>query len=217
MRLSKNLQHHAYIHQIASWSSGTTSATRNAQMATVLMLSRSLLLRKSTGLSVQLRPFLGPIANEVLMNKSQQNIEAPTSRQTSLAWVQIHERCPTSYGVGTFEGYHEMMSADSALPTEKSTILENALPYLDRATFPVYFRHTLQDAPVLMDSVEMQGLTMAEKGMADVKVKMRLNEDLVGNSRCKICILGRRHLSNLMERLHFVMREIMSPLCEVDI
>jgi hypothetical protein len=101
--------------------------------------------------------------------------------QTSLAWVQIYNKCPTSYSVGTFEGYYKMISARSALPIKKSTILKNALPYLDRNIFLIYFRHTLQDALVLINLVELQGLTIAERGMADVKVIIRLKEDLVCN------------------------------------
>jgi molecular chaperone DnaK (HSP70) len=150
-------------------------------MATILMLCRRPLLRKSTDLRFKLHPFLRAIANEAVLNKAQQSLQTRSSLKTSLAWVQIYHRCPSSYGVGTFEGYHEMISKESALPIEKSSILENALPYLDRAVFPVYYRQTPQDAPVLIDSVEVQGLTIAERGMADVKVTMKLNEDLMGN------------------------------------
>lgn len=150
-------------------------------MAIIFISSRRPLLRKSIDLQVKLCSFLRPIATKVVQNKTQQKIQARPNVQASLAWVHLYNRCPTSYGVGTIEGYHEMISTESTLPIEKSTILENALPYLDRAIFPVYFRRTPQDAPVLIDSVELQGLTMAEKGMADVRVIMRLNEDLVGN------------------------------------
>jgi hypothetical protein len=59
-----------------------------------------------------------------------------------------------------------MISARSALPIKKSTIFENALLYLDRATFLIYFRYTLQHALVLINLVELQGLTIAEKWMA---------------------------------------------------
>jgi len=100
---------------------------------------------------------------------------------TSLSWVQLYTKCPTSFGVGTPDGYCEMIPQDSTLPIQKSAILENVFSHTPNALFPIYYRHTPRDVPVFINSVGFSGLATGKEGEVTVRVTMRLGQNLMGH------------------------------------
>ena len=103
-----------------------------------------------------------------------------TNDQTSLAWVQLHDQSPASYGILIWSGYHEMISQGASLPHDKTEIFESILDYFDHETFTVSYRHSAQDAPVNIAKVELSGLRVAKIGVTKVRTMLRVEKNLVG-------------------------------------
>ncbi|KAI9760913.1 MAG: hypothetical protein M1835_000080, partial [Candelina submexicana] len=94
--------------------------------------------------------------------------------QTSLAWVQLHDESPTSYGIDLWGGYLEMIPPKAKLPCEKTASLENALDYIKHDTFIVRHRQSILEAPVELAKVELNGIRVAKNGVAKMKATMRI-------------------------------------------
>src|SRR3954463_9926124 len=62
---------------------------------------------------------------------------------TSLAWLQLYEQSPISYGIQAFDGYMELVPSKTALPCEKSAIMESALDYVQGVSFQVACRRNM--------------------------------------------------------------------------
>jgi hypothetical protein len=74
-----------------------------------------------------------------------------------------------------------MISPNSVLPIKKKDILVNALPYVRESDFPVYYRRTPRDVPVLIESINLQGLTLGETEKVHYRVTMGLGQNLIGH------------------------------------
>jgi hypothetical protein len=71
------------------------------------------------------------------------------------------------------------------LPIKKKDILVNALPYKRELNFPVYYRQTSRDVPVLIESINLQGITLGETKKVHFKVTMGLGQNLIGYLKVK--------------------------------
>jgi len=108
-----------------------------------------------------------------------------TDRQTSLAWRQIHDESPASYGINTWGGYFEMIPPKALLPYKKTATLENALDYISHGMFTVYYRHSILEGPIELAKVELNGLRVAKEGVTKVKTTMRIGKDLMGSLKAQ--------------------------------
>lgn len=102
------------------------------------------------------------------------------TQETALAWVQVYEQSPASYGVNTFDGYLEMAPSGAHLPFKATETLESAFDYITHDSIPVCCRASLLDAPVEIGKVELHGIRKAKKADTKVKVTLELGKDLVG-------------------------------------
>src|ERR1700733_5949036 len=62
------------------------------------------------------------------------NAPAQADGQTSLAWLQLHDQSPASYGIQAFDGYLELITPKTPLPCKKSEIMESAFDHACRAS-----------------------------------------------------------------------------------
>ena len=105
------------------------------------------------------------------------------ANQKSLAWIQLHDESPASYGVDLWGGYSEMIPPKAALPCEKTALLENALDYIKQETFRVRYRRLILEAHVELARVEWNGMRFGKTGVAKLRATMRIGRDLVGSFR----------------------------------
>jgi Hsp70 protein len=104
-------------------------------------------------------------------------------RETSLAWVQLHDQTPAGYGVDTFFGYVEIIPPKTPLPCKATKTLESAIDYLRRTDIPVCYRTSMLHAPMQIANVTLDGLRIAKKEDTKMKVQMEIGKDLVGTVR----------------------------------
>jgi len=110
------------------------------------------------------------------------NVPTPADGGTSLAWRELHDQSPASYGVETFNGYVELIPPKTALPYEKSEIMESALDYIRVVSFGIACRRNMLDAPVeIAEDAVLDNVRLSKKGGAKFKVTMRMGKDLIGN------------------------------------
>ena len=100
--------------------------------------------------------------------------------QTSLSWVQLHDESPTSYGILTWMGYHELIAHKTPLPYEKTNVFESVLDYFDHDTFTVCYRHSARDAPSNLATFELSGLHVAKRGRSKIRTTLRIGKELLG-------------------------------------
>jgi len=150
------------------------------------MLSPSLL---------RLKPYIAPSSLSFWLRNSSTAIAAardpfnsatdiassPTNRTPSLAGVRVYDRTPTGYGVGTFWGYLELIPPKTPLPCRTTEVLDSVVDYPRYADFPVYYRTSMQYAPIEIASVRLGGLRAARKESIGIKVRMEIGRDLMGN------------------------------------
>jgi molecular chaperone DnaK (HSP70) len=110
------------------------------------------------------------------------DVPNPLDKQTSLAWLQLHNHSPASYGVQGFDGYLELIPPKTPLPCKRSELIESALDYVRRVSVGIYYRQTMLDAPVAIarDAV-LDNIRLSKKGQAKFKVTMRMDKDLAGS------------------------------------
>ena len=106
---------------------------------------------------------------------------ARTDEQTSLAWVQLHDQSPTSYGIFTAKGYDELIPSSTPLPHSETQTFQTVFDYMDRATFEICHRESMLDVPVEITTVELVNIRVAKKGESKVKATITLDKDLIGN------------------------------------
>lgn len=104
-----------------------------------------------------------------------------TDEQTSLAWVQLHDQSPTSYGIFTAKGYDELIPSGAPLPHSETQTFQTIIDHMDRATFEICHRKSMLDVPVEITTVELVGIHVAKKGESKVKATMTLDQNLIGN------------------------------------
>lgn len=98
-----------------------------------------------------------------------------------MAWVQHHERSPLSYGIAGFGGYVEVVPPNTPLPCVKSALMENALDYVPKVSFPVACRLNMLHTPVNTGKAAvLENVHLAAAGQAKFKVTMRIQKDLTG-------------------------------------
>ena len=103
-----------------------------------------------------------------------------SQRETSLAWVQLHDHTPAGYGVDTFFGYVELIPPKTPLPCKATKSLESALDYLRSTDVPVCYRTSMLHAPMQIANITLNGLRIAKKEDTKMKVRMEIGKDLVG-------------------------------------
>ena len=108
-------------------------------------------------------------------------VEQPLSHETSLAWVQIHDEAPTSFGVNSWDGYHEMIPEKARLPYTKSTRFVNALDNCHIMTFSILYRRSMLDTPIKLAGVNLPGIRIAKEGVTKMKATMSIQKSLVGS------------------------------------
>lgn len=106
---------------------------------------------------------------------------AQTETTKSLAWLQLHENSPVSYGIQAFDGYLELVPPKTPLPCEKSAKMESALDYVKGVSFQVACRGNVFDIPVnIGEAANLQEVRFAREGEAEFKVTMWIQKDLSG-------------------------------------
>ena len=106
---------------------------------------------------------------------------APTSTSTSLAWVQVHDASPASYGLHTWSGYEEMIQLGEPLPTRKRMTLEGSVfDYYDHDTFAVSYRHSPRDSPVGIKTVDLVNMRKAKAKQTITHAIMEIDKTLNG-------------------------------------
>lgn len=101
-------------------------------------------------------------------------------KETSLAWVQLFDESPASYGIESWGGYVEMIPPKARLPYERVVNLENALDYISCGMFTVYYRHSILKAPVEIARIELNGLRVAKEGLTKMEAMMTIGKNLSG-------------------------------------
>lgn len=106
---------------------------------------------------------------------------APTSTSTSLAWVQVHDASPASYGLQTWSGYEEMVRVGEPLPTRKRMTLEGSVfDYYDHDTFAVAYRCSPRDAPVGIKTLDLVNMRKAKAKQTITHAIMEIDKTLTG-------------------------------------
>ncbi len=95
--------------------------------------------------------------------------------------IPLHHQSPASYGIDTVNGYLELIPPKTCLPYNTTEKLQSAFDYIHSGTFTICYRLSMMHAPVEIQSVELDGVRLAKKGDAKVKIRMGLGTDLVGN------------------------------------
>lgn len=104
----------------------------------------------------------------------------PTGSDTSVAWVQVHDRSPVSYGLDTANGYLELVPAKTSLPCRVHETLHSMSDFIRYATFPVCYRRSMLDTPVIMAQLELRDIYVGKAGKAKADVTMDIGRDLIG-------------------------------------
>jgi len=100
--------------------------------------------------------------------------------KTSLAWVQLHDRSPTSYGIMTTSTYEELIPLGTPLPCSRTQKFQTTFDYLKGAIFEICYRQSIMDAPIIITTVDLTGIRFAKKGVPKVKATLMLGKDLIG-------------------------------------
>ncbi len=123
-----------------------------------------------------------------------ENSPAEPDGKKSLAWRQLHDRAPSSYGVHSFNGYFELVPQNTPLPCKISRVMESAFDYIRNASFEVHCRRTILDVPLeIAEPVCLEKVRIGKKGEAKFKVTMEIGKDLIGQvtaqdtwTKCKV-------------------------------
>ena len=106
----------------------------------------------------------------------------PASEHTSLAWLQLHDQSPISYGIQAFDSYLELIPPKTPLPCKKSEIMESAFDYIRSLSFGIVSCRTMLDLPTeIAEDAALCDIRIAKKGVTKLKVTMRMGKDLIGN------------------------------------
>ncbi len=109
-------------------------------------------------------------------------VAVSSSKSTSLAWVQVHDATPTSYGLRTWSGYEEMIRPGQALPTKERMTLEGSIfHYYDRDTFTVCYRRSPQDQEIEITAVELTNIWIATAKETIIYAVMEIDKTLRGS------------------------------------
>ena len=115
-------------------------------------------------------------------NTSVAGEQQTAAQQTALAWRQVYEETPVSFGITCYDGYAEMIPPRTRLPSTKTQKFVSAFDYLHRASFGICYRRTMLDVPTEFASHPvLENIRMGKKGVAHFKVTMRIDPDLTGN------------------------------------
>ena len=117
------------------------------------------------------------VVSDSLLSSSNDVIQ---KKETSLAWVQMFDESPASYGIDSWGGYVEMIPPKARLPYERVINLENALDYISYGIFTVYYRHSILKAPTELAKTKLNGLRVAKEGVTKMKATMTIGKDLRG-------------------------------------
>ena len=110
-----------------------------------------------------------------------ENSPVKTNGKKSLAWRQLHDWAPASYGVHSFDGYFELVPRNTSLPCKKSRTMESAFDYIRSASFEVCRRRTMLDVPLeIAEPAYLEKVRLGKKGEAKFKVTMEIGKDLIG-------------------------------------
>lgn len=113
---------------------------------------------------------------------SSDEVSPRADKHTSLAWLQLHDQSPASYGIQAFDGYLELIPPKTQLPCKKSETMESAFDYIRSVSFGICCRRTILDLPVeIAEDAELDNVRTAKKGATKFKVTMRMGKDLMGN------------------------------------
>ncbi len=104
----------------------------------------------------------------------------PAGSDTSVAWVQVHDRSPVSYGLDTANGYLEFVPAKTSLPCRIHDTLHSMSDFIRYATFPVCYRRSMLDAPVIIAQLELRDIYVGKAGKVKADVTMDIGRDLIG-------------------------------------
>jgi len=165
-------------------------------LRTMATLCQSIVIRGVMSQSrICCRPMLGIRALEIQQpcmsfrgQRSNISTNVP-SRQTnlvradekkSLAWVQLHDRSPASYGILTTSAYEELIPSGTPLPCSKTQKFQTSFDYLKGATFDICYRQSTMGVPITIKSVNLAGIRFAKKGVPRVKATLMLGKDLIG-------------------------------------
>jgi len=107
------------------------------------------------------------------------------ARDGSLTWTQLHTRSPASFGLFTFDGYHELVAPGTSLPCSKSNTLESVLDYIHGDTLRICYRQSLLHPHVNLAQLELRNIRRAKKEDTKVKVTLTVKQDLTG--KCTAC------------------------------
>lgn len=108
----------------------------------------------------------------------------PTSSQPStepsFTLIQQHDKAPYSYGVETFNGYLEMIPAQTALPFSHTELLEGCFDDIKPAPWSIHCRRSILEAPVEIARSNIEDPRLFEGRETLIQIKMALNTDLKG-------------------------------------
>jgi hypothetical protein len=104
-----------------------------------------------------------------------------SAKETALAWVQLHDETPASFGINTWGGYLEMIPAKVPLPYKKTTKLVNALDSCHHMPFSILYRHSMLDLPVKLHGLDLAGIRVAKKEGTEMKATMTMAKNLIGS------------------------------------
>jgi len=110
---------------------------------------------------------------------------AEADKETSLAWIQLHEQSPASYGIWTASGYEEVIPRGAPLPCNQTEKFETADDYFRNGAFPIFYRQSIMDVPRKIQTLDLMGIRYGKKGVAKIKATMTLAKDLTGSLTVK--------------------------------
>lgn len=107
------------------------------------------------------------------------SVAAPfqANQHTSVAWLQVHDQSPVSYGIQAFDGYLELIPPETPLPCKKSEIMESALDYIRSVSFGIASRRNMLDLPMeIAEDAALGDIRLAKKGVPKFKVTIRMGK-----------------------------------------
>jgi len=105
---------------------------------------------------------------------------APNDEPKSLAWVQLHDQSPVSYGIFTESGYEELIAYGTPLPCTKSEKYQVTLGYIKGVTFEICYRRSIMDLPVEIETLDLHNVQFADIYVPRLRTTMMLEKDLTG-------------------------------------
>lgn len=98
----------------------------------------------------------------------------------------LYDSAPVSFGVEGFDGYTELISRGTLLPTSKTQRMESALDYVRNVSFGIcYSRNPLNPPIRICDDIAIAIVNPARAGLTQIKVVMEIGKDLKGSVTIK--------------------------------